>query len=291
MAERPATARTAQQTVASHERLSRPPARPSRPVPFARVPAVLLLLYLAVPLLALLWRGTGPATLRALGDPLVVSAIRLTLLTTGLVLLLAVLTGTPLAYWLARSSFRGKQLVETLVELPIALPPVIAGVALLMAFGRRGVFGPALEVFGIALPFTTAAVVLAQLFVAVPFYVRGAALGFRAVPRELEEAAAVDGATGWEAFRRITLPLAFPGLLSGLLLCGTRAAAEFGATLLFAGNLPGRTQTMTLAIMTAMETDVSRALALAVLLMLVSLAILLGVRALLGGRDELAMSG
>ncbi len=291
MAERPVTARTAQQTAASHERLSRPPARPSRPVPFARVPAVLLLLYLAVPLLALLWRGTSLATLRALGDPLVVSAIRLTLLTTGLVLLLAVLTGTPLAYWLARSSFRGKQLVETLVELPIALPPVIAGVALLMTFGRRGVFGPALDLFGITLPFTTAAVVLAQLFVAVPFYVRGAALGFRAVPRELEEAAAVDGATGWAAFRRITLPLAFPGLLSGLLLCGTRAAAEFGATLLFAGNLPGRTQTMTLAIMTAMETDVSRALALAVLLLLVSLAILIGVRALLGGRDELGMNG
>ncbi len=201
------------------------------------------------------------------------------------------ITGTPLAYWLARSGFRGKQLVETLVELPIALPPVIAGVALLMAFGRRGVLGPALEVFGLTLPFTTAAVVLAQLFVAVPFYVRGAALGFRAVPRELEEAAAVDGATPWQAFRRITLPLAFPGLLSGMLLCGTRAAAEFGATLLFAGNLPGRTQTMTLAIMTAMETDVSRALALAVLLLLVSLAILLGVRALLGGRDELAVNG
>lgn len=291
MAERPVTARPALETAVSRERVSRRLARPAPLIPFSRVPAAILLLYLAVPLLALLWRGTSLATLRALGDPLVVSAIRLTLLTTGLVILLAVITGTPLAYWLARSDFRGKRLLETLIELPIALPPVIAGVALLMTFGRRGVFGPALEVFGIVLPFTTAAVVLAQLFVAVPFYVRGAALGFRAVPREVEEAAAVDGAEPWQTFRRITLPLAFPGLLSGLLLCGTRAAAEFGATLLFAGNLPGRTQTMTLAIMTAMETDVNRALALAVLLLLASLAILLGVRAMLGGRDELAMKG
>ena len=281
MVEHRASAQPVPKKQATLVRADRPRARGPRTLPLSGFPAALLLLYLAVPLLALLWRGASLATLRALGDPLVVSAIRLTLLTTGLVLLLAVLTGTPLAHWLARRDFRGKQLVETLVELPIALPPVIAGVALLMAFGRRGLFGPLLERFDVVLPFTTAAVVLAQLYVGVPFYIRAAALGFRAVPRELEEAAAVDGASRWAAFRSVVVPLAFPGMLSGLLLCATRAASEFGATLMFAGNFPGRTQTLTLAVMSAMESSVSRALALSVLLVLAALAVVLGTRLLL----------
>ncbi len=203
-------------------------------------------------------------------------------------MLAALVFGTPLAYLLARREFPGKALVEGLIELPIALPPLIAGVGLLMAFGRRGLFGSTLEAFGIALPFTTAAVVLAQLFVSVPFYVRAAILGFRAVPREVEEAAAVDGASGWRTFHSISVPLAFPGLLSGVLLCGTRAASEFGATLMFAGNFPGRTQTLTLAVMTAMETDVSEALALSVLLLAVAVGVVIGARLLLGRRDLLA---
>ncbi|MBX6754994.1 MAG: ABC transporter permease subunit, partial [Thermorudis peleae] len=186
-----------------------------------------------------------------------------------------------------RRHFPGKALAETLVELPIALPPVIAGVALLMAFGRRGLFGPTLEHVGITLPFTPIAVVMAQLFIAIPFYIRGASLGFRSVPREVEEAAAIDGASAWQTYRHITFPLAFPGILSGLLLCGTRAAAEFGATLLFAGNLPGRTQTMTLAIMTAMETNLTQALSLSVLLLGFSLVIVMAAWVLLGHREVL----
>ncbi|CDM65410.1 ABC transporter permease [Pyrinomonas methylaliphatogenes] len=249
--------------------------------------AALLVGYLAVPLLALIWRGANRGTVHAFSDPLVQAALWLTLKTTALVVLIAIVLGTPLAIILARREFRGKALVEGLVELPIALPPVIAGVGLLMAFGRRGIFGPTLEEFGITLPFTTAAVVLAQLFVSIPFYVRAATLGFRAVPRELEEAAAVDGAGGWATFRHVTAPLALPGILSGALLCGTRAASEFGATLMFAGNLAGRTQTLTLAVMTAMETDIWRALALAVLLMMIAVGVVIGARALVGGRDAL----
>jgi len=249
--------------------------------------AMLLLVYLAMPLLALVWRGVNRGTAHAFNDPLVHAALWLTFKTTALVVAIAVVLGTPLAIILARQEFRGKALVEGLVELPIALPPVIAGVGLLMAFGRRGIFGPILEEFGIALPFTTAAVVLAQLFVSVPFYVRAATLGFRAVPRELEEAAAVDGASSWAIFRHVTMPLALPGILSGALLCGTRAASEFGATLMFAGNLSGRTQTLTLAVMTAMETDVWRALALAVLLLLIAVGVVVGARSLVSGRDAL----
>lgn len=252
--------------------------------------ASLLLVYLVLPVLGVLWRGISVDTLRALGDPVVQAALRLTGLATALVVLIALAAGTPLAYLLARRNFRGKAVVETLVELPIVLPPVIAGVGLLMTFGRRGLFGPLLERFGLALPFTTAAVVMAQLFVGAPFYVRAAMLGFRAVPRELEEAAAVDGASGWATFRMVTAPLALPGMLSGVLLCATRAASEFGATLMFAGNFPGRTQTLTLAVMTAMETDVRRALALAVLLLLIALGVVLGARLLLG-RDEMAGAG
>ncbi len=241
-----------------------------------------MLLYLAIPMAAILGRGASLETLQALGDPMVRAALRLTGLTTGLVMVTALILGTPLAYLLARREFRGKAVVETLVELPVALPPVVAGVGLLLTFGRRGLLGPLLESMGFSLPFTPAAVVLAQLFVGAPFYIRAAALGFRAVPREVEEAAAVDGASGWQILRFITVPLAFPGLLSGLLLCGTRAASEFGATLMFAGNFPGRTQTLTLAVMTAMETSVSRALALAVILWLVALGVVLSARLLLG---------
>jgi molybdate transport system permease protein len=245
-----------------------------------------LLAYLALPAAALLWRGASLETVEALGDPSVTAALWLTGLTTALVILVALVAGTPLAYLLARRDFPAKAAVETLVELPVALPPVIAGVGLLLAFGRRGLFGPLLDQFGLALPFTTAAVVMAQLFVAVPFYIRAAALGFRSVPREVEEAAAVDGASSWKAFWHITAPIALPGILSGILLCGTRAAAEFGATLMFAGNFPGRTQTLTLAVYSAMESNLNRAVALSVLLLLAALWVVLGAR-LLFGREQL----
>lgn len=263
--------------------LSRPGGRLVEALPLGL--GLLALLYLALPVAAILWSGLSFETFGALGEPPVLAALGLTAFTTLVVVGAALAAGTPIAYLLARREFRGKAVVETLVELPVALPPVIAGVGLLMAFGRRGLFGPLLDQLGLALPFTTAAVVMAQFFVGAPFYIRAAALGFRAVSREAEEAAAVDGATPWQAFWHVTVPIALPGMLSGLLLCGTRAAAEFGATLMFAGNFPGRTQTLTLAVYTAMESSVSRALALSVLLVLMALGVVLGAR-LLFGREQ-----
>lgn len=258
----------------------RPPARSSRrrlrPVV---VPGTLLVLFLLVPLAALVWRGMGSADFwPALRGPLVGQALRLSALTTAITLLIALAVGTPLAYVLARRAFPGRRLIEVVVDLPLVLPPVVAGVALLMAFGRRGLLGEHLAVFGIELPFTTAAVVLAQVFVAVPFYVRGARLGFLAVPPDVEDAAAIDGASGWDTFRHVTLPLALPGIASGIVLCWARALSEFGATLMFAGNFPGRTQTMPLAIMSAMESDLGAALALSVLLVAISAVVLLAAR-------------
>jgi molybdate transport system permease protein len=159
---------------------------------------------------------------------------------------------------------------------------VAAGVALLMAFGRGGVLGTPLGLLGIELPFTTAAVVLAQLFVAGPFYIRGAKLGFMAIEPEIEEAAAIDGASPWSSFWYVTLPLALPGMAGGAVLCMARAVSEFGATLMFAGNFPGRTQTMSLAIMAALETDLTAALALAVLLIATAAGVLIFSRLLVG---------
>jgi molybdate transport system permease protein len=210
-------------------------------------------------------------------------ALRVTAVTTLLTLLAVVVVGTPLAYLLARRAFRGKWLVELAVDLPLVLPPVVAGVALLMAFGRRGLLGPPLSAFGIELPFTLAAVVLAQIFVAGPFYVRSARVGFAGVDHAIEEAAAIDGASAWQAFRHVTAPLALPGIAGGAVLCFGRALSEFGATLMFAGNFMGETQTMSLAIMQAMETDLTGALALSVLLVVAAALVLLVARGLAGG--------
>jgi molybdate transport system permease protein len=248
-------------------------------------PAGLLVGFIVVPLVALVWRAVTEAGFwAALGTPLVAQALRVTALTTGLTLLAALAVGTPLAYLLARRRFRGKWLVDLAIDLPLVLPPVVAGVALLMAFGRRGLLGSSLQLLGIELPFTMAAVVLAQVFVAGPFYVRSARVGFAAVDPAIEEAAAIDGASHWQTFRLVTAPLALPGIASGLVLCLGRALSEFGATLLFAGNFMGTTQTMSLAIMQAMETDLTAALALSVLLVVLSGLLLLAARLLARGR-------
>jgi molybdate transport system permease protein len=232
-------------------------------------------LFIVIPLVALVWRAVSDPTLwSSLTKRIVLDALWVTGLTTGATLLIALIAGTPLAYLLARRHFPGKWVVETATDLPLVLPPVVAGVALLMAFGRRGVLGPSLAVLGIELPFTMTAVILAQLFVAGSFYIRGAKLGFAAVDPELEEAAAMDGASAWGRFWYVTLPLALPGITSGIVLCLARAVSEFGATLMFAGNFAGRTQTMSLAIMAALETDLSAALALAVLLVGIAAAVL-----------------
>ena len=263
---------------------ARPPAAGATPL---ALPAMLLVAFIVLPLLALAWRAaTAPSFWAALATPLVVQALRVTAITSLLTLLVVMVVGTPAAYLLARRRFRGQWLVELALDLPLVLPPVVAGVALLMAFGRRGLLGPPLQVLGIELPFTMAAVVLAQIFVAGPFYVRGARVGFAMIDRTIEEAAAIDGASTWQSFRAITLPLALPGIAGGAVLCLGRALSEFGATLLFAGNFTGETQTMALAIMQAMETDLSAALALALLLVVAAGVVLLLGRALTGDRLE-----
>ena len=239
------------------------------------LPALALALFLGLPLVGLLLRAVSASGLwDAIGRPIVVEALRLSLITSLLALLLALSLGSPLALLLARRRFRGIGLLDSLVDLPIVLPPAVAGLALLLTFGRRGLLGTPLAAVGIELPFTTAAVVMASLFVAAPFYVRAARAGFLGVPRELEEAARVEGANEWQVFRFVSVPVAAPALFGGAVLCWARALGEFGATIMFAGQFLGRTQTMPLAIYAALESDVDAALALSVLLLAISFALL-----------------
>jgi molybdate transport system permease protein len=192
--------------------------------------------------------------------------------------------GTPVAYLLSREDFAGKAIVDALIDLPMVLPPAVAGLALLMAFGRRGLLGPPLAAIGIELPFTTAAVVMAQTFVAAPFYVRAAKAGFGSVDRGLEQMSALLGVSDLRTFFRITLPLAAPSLFGGVLMTWARALGEFGATILFAGNFIGRTQTMPLAIYQALESDLGSAIAIAALLIVISFVFLILLRAITRGR-------
>jgi len=229
-----------------------------------------LLLFLAIPIGALLLRAAPADVWATLLKPEVAQAISLSLRTTVVTTLLAMLFGTPVAYLLARRRFPGWRLVDTLVELPTVLPPAVAGVALLVAFGRRGLIGQWLAAAGLGVSFTTAAVVLAQLFIAAPLFVRAATLGFAAISHELEQAAEIDGAGRWQRFRYVTLPLAYPALLSGAVVAWARALGEFGATIIFAGNYPGRTQTMPLAIYIGFELDLDTALVLSVLMIAAS---------------------
>jgi molybdate transport system permease protein len=244
------------------------------------LPAILLLGLWLIPLASLLLRGLGAGALDYWADPMVRQALQLSLVTSTVASGLALLAGTPLAYALARWEFRGRAALDILIDLTLVLPPAVAGVALLIAFGRRGLLGPALAQLDLSLPFTTAAVVLAQVFVAAPFFVRAARIGFDAIDPQLEEAATTEGASPWQLFRHVMLPLAGRSVLSGLVMCWTRALGEFGATILFAGNLPGRTQTMPLAIYLGFERDVGVALALSVLLLLVSTLLLTALRRL-----------
>jgi len=205
-------------------------------------------------------------------------ALRLSLLTATVSAILAILIGTPIAYFLARETFRGKAIVDALIDVPMVLPPAVAGLALLMAFGRRGLLGPPLAALGIELPFTTAAVVMAQTFVAAPFYIRAANTGFASVDRGLEQMSALLAVSNPRTFFRITLPLAAPALIGGALMSWARALGEFGATIMFAGNFQGRTQTMPLAIYIGLESNLDSALALSVILIVVSFSILAAVR-------------
>jgi molybdate transport system permease protein len=200
-------------------------------------------------------------------------ALRLSLATATLATTLAVLLGTPLAYALARSGRRGARLAAGLIDLPIVLPPAAAGIALLTVFGRRGYLGEPLEELGVSLSFTTAAVVIAQLFVAGPYFVRAAYAGFRAADPRFEGVAYTLGLSRWRTFRSVTLPLVWPALAAGAGLCWARALGELGATLLFAGSLPGSTRTAPLAILGAFESSAGLAGAVSISLLLVALAL------------------
>lgn len=228
--------------------------------------ALPLVIFLALPLLALLLFGSPGEIAANLGNPTVRQAVALSLRTSTWATLLAVVLGTPVAYLLGRHAFRGRVLLEILIDLPIVLPPAVAGLALLLVFGRAGWVGAPLAALGIRITFTELAVVLAQTYIAASLFVRSAAIGFAGVEPELEDAAAIDGAGPGQTFWRITVPLARRALLTGVVLAWARAMGEFGATIVFAGNLPGRTQTMPLAIYLGFETDLGLAVALSVIL-------------------------
>jgi molybdate transport system permease protein len=245
-------------------------------------PLLLLSLFLILPLAAIFLKAqVQEGVWSTLQQPIVTEALRLSAITSLSSLCLAIVFGTPLAYLLARRHFRGVAVIDTLIDLPMILPPTVAGVALLMAFGRRGVAGVWLDRLGIQISFTTLAVILAQSFVSIPFYIRAARAGFRSVDQELERVAYTLGHSPFNTFLRVTVPLAFPALLSGAVMAWARALGEFGATIMFAGNLIGRTQTMPLAIYMAMESDLTAALVLSAILVFISFSILLGVRLLL----------
>ncbi len=254
------------------------------PLALASLP---LLLFLLVPLVALALRVAPADLLASLVSREVAQAIQLSVGTTLVSLLLTLIAGTPLAFLLARRAFPGRVILETLLDLPLVLPPAVAGIALLITFGRRGLLGRSLDAAGIDIAFTQIAVVMAQVFVAAPFYVRAARAAFAGVDRELEQAAAIDGAGPLAVFRHVTLPLSASALFGGAVMTWARALGEFGATILFAGNFPGRTQTMPLAIYLGFEEgDLSAALALAIVLLAVSFAVLLVVRGVLRQRIE-----
>jgi molybdate transport system permease protein len=237
-------------------------------------PALLFAAFLGLPLAALIWRAIDGGKL---GDnvtsSLVLDALRLSAITSTFTLVIAVIVGTPLAYLLARRQFPGKFLIDLLLDLPIVLPPTVAGVALLVAIGRRGLVGEHLSSVDIA--FTTSAVVLAQLFVSAPFYIRTAKAGFEEVEPRYEGVAWTLGASPVRTFWRVTLPLAWPSIVAGAILCWARALSELGATLIFAGNFQGRTQTMPLAIISAFESGKSIDVPIALSVILVGAAAVL----------------
>ncbi|GAB3983573.1 ABC transporter permease [Actinoallomurus acanthiterrae] len=243
------------------------------------LPALLGLAFLVLPLAGLLVRAPWSTLGTRLARPEILDALRLSLLSATLATLLCLLVGVPLAWVLARVDFPGRRLVRALVTVPLVLPPVVGGVALLLALGRNGLAGRWLDHwFGVTLPFTTAGVVVAEAFVALPFLVISVEGAVRAADLRYEDAAATLGATRWTTFRRVTLPLIAPGVGAGAVLCWARALGEFGATITFAGNFPGRTQTMPLAVYLALENDPQSAIVLSLVLLAVSVIVLTGLR-------------
>ena len=267
---------------------------PTRPVGLRRgwgeaslvVVAALFALFLGLPIFALVGRALLDGSLAlAVTSATVLDALRLSLVTTAISLGITVTLGLPLAFVLARRRFRGKRLLEVVVDLPIILPPSVAGLALLLAFGRRGLLGAPFEVLGISIPFTVVAVIMAQVFVSAPFFVRSARAGLAGVDRDLEDAARVDGASERRVFREVTVPLAGASLAAGLIMSWARSLGEFGATIMFAGNIAGRTQTLPLVVYGEFQGgDLDGSIAAAAILVLAAFGVLVAVRVFHWGR-------
>ena len=240
--------------------------------------AGIALLFLGLPVLALIGRALTAGAIGGTPTGSLLAALTLSLWTSTIAVVLVVVFGSPLAWILARRRFRGKALAETLVDLPIVLPPSVAGLALLLVYGRRGLLGGTLEMAGVSIAFSTIAVIVAQAFVAAPFFIRAARTGLAGVARELEEAAAVDGARPRAVVRHITIPLAGPAIGAGLVLAWARALGEFGATIMFAGNIEGRTQTLPLLVYAEFQGSLDAAVAAAAVLIMAALGVLVAVR-------------
>lgn len=236
--------------------------------------------FIALPIASLFLKSPLDATLRSIQDPVVVDALQLSLMTSTLTTLIVVLMGTPVAYVNARFSYPGKEIVDSLIDLPVIMPPAVAGIALLMAFGRMGILGHYLNAFGLSIAFTTLAVIIAQVFVSSPFYIRQARTSFEDVDLSFENAARTLGASRVYTFFHVILPIAINGLISGAIMAFARSLGEFGATIMFAGNFQGRTQTMPLAIYTAMQGDLDVALCLALILVAISFLVIALVKTL-----------
>jgi len=259
-------------------RLARRRTRARVPAPLV-VPAALALAFLVLPLVGLFVRAPWPTLPRRLAEPDVLEALRLSLVTATLATAVCLVFGVPLAWLLARVEFPGRRLVRALVTVPLVLPPVVGGLALLLLLGRRGIVGQWLDKwFDVTIPFTTTAVVIAEAFVAMPFLVIAVEGALRGADDRYDEAAATLGASRWTTFRRVTLPLVAPGIAAGSVLCWARALGEFGATITFAGNFPGRTQTMPLSVYLLLETDPPAAIVLSLVLLAVSVGILVSLR-------------
>ena len=231
-------------------------------------------LYLALPIVALFLRMTPDLFFTTIRDPVVLSALWLSLFTTTITLAIVILVGTPFAYFHSRYAYPGKVIVDTLIDLPLVLPPAVAGVALLVLYGRVGLLGRYFNMFGISLAFTTVAVIMAQIFVASPFYLRQAKSLFEQLDPAYEQTARTLGASSLRTLTQVVLPMTAGGLVSGAVMTFGRALGEFGATILFAGNLPGVTQTMPLAVYVGMESDVNIGLTISIVLVIISFTIL-----------------
>lgn len=241
---------------------------------------ILAMAFIALPVASLFIKSPLGTTLQSLHDPMVIDALKLSLMTSTLTTMTVVLMGTPIAYVNARYHYPGRDLADSLIDLPVIMPPAVAGIALLMAFGRMGILGHYLNALGFSIAFTTLAVVLAQVFVSSPFYIRQAKTSFESIAPEYENAARTLGASRVYTFFHVILPIALNGLISGAIMAFARSLGEFGATIMFAGNFQGRTQTMPLAIYTAMQGDLDVSLCLSMILVAFSFAVIVLVKVL-----------